>query len=100
MFSVAMVAKGLIYPEDRTLELNDPSSRISESPPLRPYKHQVGGHAAIFELDSDHICKPFNQTEADFYQNMPVELLRWVPKFYFKVEVSMFTVDHLFFLSS
>jgi len=82
-----MVAKRLIYP-NRDGE-NSVSSKKCDIP-LRPYKHQVGGHAAIFELlDKEHICKPMNEGEAEFYQNMPTELRLWTPEFCYEVELKM-----------
>uniref|UniRef100_A0A915CLK4 Kinase n=1 Tax=Ditylenchus dipsaci TaxID=166011 RepID=A0A915CLK4_9BILA len=42
---------------------------------LKPFKHQVGGHAGIFAVDDHHICKEYNTWEASFYSDMP-ECLR------------------------
>jgi inositol-hexakisphosphate kinase len=55
--------------------------------PLKPYQHQVGGHTAVFQIDNNHICKPINESELNFYKTMPDDLREWVPKFCYEIEV-------------
>lgn len=60
--------------------------------PLVPYRHQVGGHTAVFQLDNNHICKPINESELNFYKTMPSGLRQWVPKFCYEIEVVHFLI--------
>jgi hypothetical protein len=80
-----MVAKRLVYPADRTSENRDTKGDFQS--PLMPYKHQVGGHVGIFQMDSNHILKPVNESERDFYQKMPEGLRQWSPNFCCEIEV-------------
>jgi len=87
-----MVAKRMIYPSGQTA-----GNQHDVQHPLRPYKYQVGGHTAIFQLETDHICKPFNESERDFYHHtMPLELRQWVPQFCYEIELrqNKFTNTH------
>lgn len=48
---------------------------------LQPLAAQVGGHVKIKMLNSHFICKPYNQREHKFYQLIPAELRRCVPRY-------------------
>uniref|UniRef100_A0A7E4UW97 Kinase n=1 Tax=Panagrellus redivivus TaxID=6233 RepID=A0A7E4UW97_PANRE len=54
---------------------------------MTPYTHQVGGHVGIYALDDQHLCKPYNEHEAEFYRNMPTELREITAACCFEVEV-------------
>lgn len=83
LFLVAMVAKRLVYPESEKYNKYDLES------PLRPFPNQVGGHAALFQLNKNFVCKPMNEAESDFYsKQMPLELKdKWTANFCCEIEV-------------
>ena len=49
--------------------------------PLRALKTQVGGHFVILEIDAEWVCKPVLAQETLFYENLPVELKKFTPKY-------------------
>ena len=54
---------------------------------LKPLKGQVGGHVYMKLLNDSQVCKPLNQREEKFYQNIPKSLLDHVPQFLGTVEI-------------
>jgi len=48
---------------------------------LKPLKAQVGGHVYMKSLNDDYVCKPLNERELQFYQNIPQTLADHVPAF-------------------
>ncbi|BFZ62661.1 inositol polyphosphate kinase kcs1 [Saitoella coloradoensis] len=59
-------------------------SAIPQSVMLKPYKHQVGGHTAIFRFSKKAVCKPLARRENEFYEaveNHHRELLPFLPKY-------------------
>lgn len=48
---------------------------------LEPYAHQVGGHVSVLALDKHTVCKPHIHQEHQFYQELPPNLSKFVPKF-------------------
>lgn len=48
---------------------------------LRPFAHQVGGHYTMMQLDDKTVCKPLNATEQRFYEQVPLELRQFVPRY-------------------
>ncbi len=51
---------------------------------LKPYKHQVGGHTALFRFSKRAICKPLFNEENTFYETIETqhaELLPFVPRY-------------------
>ncbi|XP_028652482.1 inositol hexakisphosphate kinase 3-like [Erpetoichthys calabaricus] len=51
-------------------ELDDRRGRVW----LRPFTHQVGGHAGIMCYDKTTICKPLVSQEQVFYESLPADL--------------------------
>jgi hypothetical protein len=59
-----------------------------EAPPLgavelKPYKHQVGGHTALFRFSKKAVCKSLSNRENEFYEaieNRHPELLKFLPR--------------------
>ena len=49
--------------------------------PLRPFKHQVGGHTCVLEITKSTICKPYIDREVWFYENEPEVLKEFTPKY-------------------
>lgn len=50
---------------------------------LKPYKHQVGGHTALFRFSKKAICKSLSNRENEFYEAIETrhpELLRFLPR--------------------
>ena len=43
-----------------------------ESISLKPYKHQVGGHSALFRFSRHAVCKPLIGKENAFYQEVEI----------------------------
>lgn len=54
---------------------------LGQNVSLKPLKAQVGGHVYMKLLNDSQVCKPLNQREAEFYQNIPKTLLEHVPVF-------------------
>ncbi|KAI6242755.1 RRP12-like protein [Aphelenchoides fujianensis] len=77
----AMVAKRFLFPEERA-EALDAAGGL-----LQPFRHQVAGHAGIYEVDHEHICKPYNQFEAEFYRQMPAVLRDKTPALCFEAQL-------------
>lgn len=48
---------------------------------LKPLKAQVGGHVYMKILNDQYVCKPLNERELQFYQNIPKSLADHVPAF-------------------
>ena len=48
---------------------------------LKPLKAQVGGHVYMKSLNDEYVCKPLNERELQFYQNIPQSLVDHVPAF-------------------
>ncbi|KAG8222261.1 hypothetical protein J437_LFUL001459 [Ladona fulva] len=48
---------------------------------LFPLSNQVGGHTRLLLLNDGTICKPLNARELNFYQHIPDEIQKYVPKF-------------------
>jgi inositol-hexakisphosphate kinase len=59
-----------------------------EAPPLgavelKPYKHQVGGHTALFRFSKKAVCKSLSNRENEFYEAIETrhpELLAFLPR--------------------
>lgn len=50
---------------------------------LKPYKHQVGGHTALFRFSKKAVCKSLSNKENEFYEAIETrhkELLKFLPK--------------------
>lgn len=50
---------------------------------LKPYKHQVGGHTALFRFSKKAVCKSLSNKENEFYEAIESrhkELLKFLPK--------------------
>jgi inositol-hexakisphosphate kinase len=50
---------------------------------LKPYKHQVGGHTALFRFSKKAVCKSLSNRENEFYEAIETrhpELLRFLPR--------------------
>ncbi|XP_071446758.1 uncharacterized protein [Hetaerina americana] len=63
--------------EDELLEDEDSAGEVS----LFPLSNQVGGHTRLLLLNDGTICKPLNARELNFYQHIPDEIQKFVPKF-------------------
>ena len=48
---------------------------------LKPLKAQVGGHVYMKILNDQYVCKPLNERELQFYQNIRKTLADHVPAF-------------------
>ncbi|KAE9548891.1 hypothetical protein FO519_007900 [Halicephalobus sp. NKZ332] len=81
-----MVARK-IYPDNFSPTPDTPRKKKKNSFSMKPYKHQVGGHVGLFDIDG-HICKPYNEHEAEFYDKMPEALRPLTAESCFKVEIS------------
>jgi len=46
---------------------------------------QVGGHTRLLLLNQSTVIKPLNLRELDFYQNIPQDILKFVPKYKGKI---------------
>lgn len=53
----------------------------------RAFKHQVGGHKCVLQLTENLICKPCEETERTFYNNVPSTLQPYVPRYRGEVSV-------------
>jgi len=63
------------------------SLQLGQNLCLKPLKAQVGGHVYMKLLNDSQVCKPLNQREEKFYQNIPKNLLDHVPQFLGTVEI-------------
>ncbi|XP_053967417.1 uncharacterized protein LOC128868881 isoform X1 [Anastrepha ludens] len=48
---------------------------------LQPLSNQVGGHTRLLLLNQSTVIKPLNLRELDFYQNIPHDVQKFVPKY-------------------
>uniref|UniRef100_A0A1B0BDW7 Kinase n=1 Tax=Glossina palpalis gambiensis TaxID=67801 RepID=A0A1B0BDW7_9MUSC len=48
---------------------------------LQPLSNQVGGHTRLLLLNQSTVIKPLNLRELDFYQNIPLDIQKFVPKY-------------------
>ena len=48
---------------------------------LQPFKHQVGGHFLIMEINQEWICKPMESKERLFYETVPEPLKQFIPMY-------------------
>ena len=48
---------------------------------LKPLKAQVGGHVYMKILNDKFVCKPLNERELQFYQNIPKILVEHIPRY-------------------
>ncbi|XP_055838801.1 uncharacterized protein LOC129906871 [Episyrphus balteatus] len=48
---------------------------------LQPLSNQVGGHTRLLLLNQSTVIKPLNLRELGFYQNIPQEIQKFVPKY-------------------
>ncbi|KAF8539175.1 hypothetical protein BDD12DRAFT_883026 [Trichophaea hybrida] len=51
---------------------------------LKPYKHQVGGHTALFRFSQKAVCKSLSNRENEFYEAIETrhpELLKFLPRY-------------------
>uniref|UniRef100_A0A0K8TQX2 Kinase n=1 Tax=Tabanus bromius TaxID=304241 RepID=A0A0K8TQX2_TABBR len=48
---------------------------------LHPLSNQVGGHTRLLLLNQSTVIKPLNLRELDFYQNIPQDIQKFVPKY-------------------
>ncbi|XP_030566341.1 uncharacterized protein LOC115766516 isoform X2 [Drosophila novamexicana] len=48
---------------------------------LHPLSNQVGGHTRLLLLNQSTVIKPLNLRELDFYQNIPQDVQKFVPKY-------------------
>lgn len=48
---------------------------------LQPLSNQVGGHTRLLLLNQSTVIKPLNLRELGFYQNIPSEIQKFVPKY-------------------
>uniref|UniRef100_A0A1B6FW76 Kinase n=1 Tax=Cuerna arida TaxID=1464854 RepID=A0A1B6FW76_9HEMI len=54
---------------------------VDDEVSLLPLNNQVGGHTRLLLLDQGTICKPLNPRELEFYQNIPLDIQNFVPKY-------------------
>lgn len=66
---------------------NSNSLPLGQNFSLKPLKAQVGGHVYMKLLNESQVCKPLNQREVRFYQNIPKNLQEHVPKFLGTVQI-------------
>ncbi|XP_065648111.1 inositol hexakisphosphate kinase 2 isoform X3 [Hydra vulgaris] len=55
---------------------------------LHPFTNQVGGHNCLLKYDESNICKIIDENELSFYQNIPKELIGFVPQFNGYLEIT------------
>ncbi|KAI6172121.1 Inositol hexakisphosphate kinase 1-like isoform X2 [Aphelenchoides besseyi] len=82
-----MVATRLLFPACESKKLETKEKFDASTALLQPFKHQVAGHIGFYSIDEDHICKPYNQSEADFYHQMPSDLRGTTPALCFEAEL-------------
>ena len=66
---------------------NSNSLQLGQNFSLKPLQAQVGGHVYMKLLNDTQVCKPLNQREEKFYQNIPKNLQEHVPKFLGTVKI-------------
>ena len=49
--------------------------------PLEPFVHQVGGHSSMMKFDDVSVCKPLNQREHRFYEELQTEMHPFTPEY-------------------
>ncbi|KAK0395609.1 hypothetical protein QR680_001356 [Steinernema hermaphroditum] len=79
-----MVRKGFKTPDST---LNDDNAPLVVCD-LKPFKHQVGGHAGLFSFGPNYVCKPYDSREASFYKSIPVALLPLTAKYYHHISIT------------
>lgn len=57
----------------------------------RTFRHQVGGHKCVLQLSENLICKPCEEPERIFYNNVPEVLKPYVPCYRGEVDVRCIT---------
>lgn len=64
--------------------------------PLEPFVHQVGGHSSMMKFDDVSVCKPLNQREHRFYEELPSEMHPFTPEYRGKLKffVNCFRISH------
>ena len=62
--------------------------------PLEPFVHQVGGHSSMMKFDAVSVCKPLNQREHRFYEELPSEMHPFTPEYRGKTENLLFYFSH------
>ena len=62
--------------------------------PLEPFVHQVGGHSSMMKFDDVSVCKPLNQREHRFYEELPSEMHPFTPEYRGKTENILFYFSH------
>lgn len=81
-----------VTPTQQTKNLPCPvheANKVSAAPPLgavelKPYKHQVGGHTALFRFSKKAVCKSLSNRENEFYEAVETrhpELLKFLPRY-------------------
>jgi len=63
----------------KTHRAREPMSAV----PLKPFRHQVGGHNTVFQFSRKTICKKMNNRENVFYEVVEKyhpELLDFMPR--------------------
>ncbi|XP_033731637.1 inositol hexakisphosphate kinase 2-like [Pecten maximus] len=48
---------------------------------IKPFVHQVGGHTCLFEITQETVCKPYQEREFQFYQNLPENMKDFTPHY-------------------
>ncbi|KAH8358270.1 hypothetical protein KR084_010952 [Drosophila pseudotakahashii] len=74
--AAAPAAKSLKNPQ-LSKDLLDNEDEVA----LHPLSNQVGGHTRLLLLNQSTVIKPLNLRELDFYQNIPQDILKFVPKY-------------------
>lgn len=62
--------------------------------PLEPFVHQVGGHSSMMKFDDVSVCKPLNQREHRFYEELPSEMHPFTPEYRGKIDNLLFYFSH------
>lgn len=62
--------------------------------PLEPFVHQVGGHSSMMKFDDVSVCKPLNQREHRFYEELPSEMHPFTPEYRGKTDNLLFNFSH------
>nr|POE71809.1 inositol hexakisphosphate kinase 1 [Quercus suber] len=76
----AMVAKSQISSPRKTAKPPAPIGAVE----LKPYKHQVGGHTALYRFSRRAVCKQLNSKENMFYETVEKhhpDLLAFMPRY-------------------
>jgi hypothetical protein len=61
---------------------------------VEPLANQVGGHTRLLLLNEKTVIKPLNFRELEFYQNIPIDIQRFVPKYKGKLTVCSICVRY------